>query len=324
MAKQFVSDLAPNAAVDSIFAVKDKSLAAFRNKPGKFLNLTLSDHTGEVKARAWDNAQELAAGFDVGDVVAVEGRVDEYQGQLQVITASIAKVEPGGYDPADLMAHSDKSPQELLSGLDAVVAQVTDPHLRALLDAFVSDADFRECFAAAHGSKSLHHSYAGGLLEHTLCVVEIAKTVAALHPEINRDLLITGSILHDIGKLEELEGAITVTYSDVGHLIGHTVLTDRMVGAKLALIEDFPAELAKLLSHALLSHHGERDWGAPVVPMTMEACALHYADNLDARVQGFKQVIRDAGESSAHWSEYHRSYQRFIYLGSSQDEADDL
>jgi 3'-5' exoribonuclease len=322
MEKQFVRDLVPNARVTSVFAVKSKSLASFRNKPGQYMNLVLCDRTGEIKGRVWDRAEELSAGFEVGDVVLASGRVEEYQGTLQFVLTEVVLAPEGTYDPADLIARSGKSPEELLEGLDAAVAQVTEPYLRALLDSFMTDEDFRRNFAWAPGSKTLHHSYAGGLLEHTLSVVALLNTAADMHPELNRELLITGGLLHDIGKMRELGGAITVDYTDLGRFVGHTVLTDRWVGEKIAQIDGFPTELANLLTHMLLSHHGERDWGAPVVPSTMEACALHFADNLDAQVQGFKQVIQ-RGERTGGWSEYHPLYQRTIYRGRPSEPGDE-
>jgi len=317
MAKQFVADLAANAKVASCFAVKEKSLVAFRNKPGKFLNLSLVDATGQIKARVWNNAEELAAGFDVGDVVAVSANVEEYNGQLQLIVSRVAKAEPDSYDVDDLIARAGRSRDELLQWLDETIALVSDPHLRALLDAFFGDDEFRAVFAECFGAKALHHAYAGGLLEHTLSVVHILVGVAQIHPELSLDLLVTGGLLHDVGKTVELHGAITADYTDLGKFVGHTVLVDRMVTEKIGSIEGFPAHTANLLSHMLLSHHGEREWGAPIVPATMEACALHYADNLDARVQGFKQIIQAGESSDRSWSDYHRLYERQIYLGPS-------
>lgn len=314
MPKQFVSDLVANAKVSSPFVVKEKTLASFRNKPGKYLSLTLGDRTGDIKGRVWDNAEQVAAQFEVGDVVAVLGRVDEYQGQLQLVVERIAPAEGDSYDPAELTVRAARSEAELLAELDEKISQVEDTDLRALLQSIFGEAGFRARFAASHGARSLHHSYLGGLLEHTLHVVDILWAVAALYPEMDRDLLTAGGLLHDIGKTEELEGVLTSHYTDLGRFVGHTVLTDRMVTAKMGELEGFPPHKANLLTHMLLSHHGEKEWGAPVLPSTMEACALHYADNLDARVQGFKQVIAQEGAAGG-WSEYHRSYQRAIYLG---------
>ncbi len=323
MEKQFVADLAVQTRVQAVFVVREQAMVPFRNKPGKFLNLTLGDRSGEIKGRAWDNAEQLAERAAVGDVVLVTGRVEEYQGQLQLIVADLVAAAPDSFDPDDLLPRSSRSREELLAALAATVAEVSNPHLRALLDLFLGDEEFCGRLVEAFGAKSLHHSYVGGLLEHTLSVVEILKCVAQLHPELDRDLLVAGGLLHDIGKLEELGGAVAVDYTDLGHFVGHTVLGDRMVTARIAQLKGFPEPMANLLSHMLLSHHGEREWGAPVVPATMEASALHYADNLDARVQGFKQVIAANRGGGANWSEYHRSYQRAIYLGPGREPATD-
>jgi 3'-5' exoribonuclease len=316
MAKLYVRDLTPNTQVElEPFVVRDKSLSPFKNKPGKFLTVTLLDCTGEVKARVWDHAEEIAAGFEPGDVVTVSGRAEEYQGQKQLVLSVIRPAEEGSYDPEDLRPGGQRPLAELLQWLDEVLGLVESPPLAALLAGFFGDQAFRERFAAAFGARGIHHSYPGGLLEHTLSVVQILLCVADLHPELDRDLLIVGGLLHDVGKLEELAGSLVADYTDEGRLLGHTVLTDRMVNAKIAEIPGFSTRLAELLSHMLLSHHGEREYGAPVVPMTLEACALHHADIMDARVQGFKQVRQNADGAAGNWSEYNRTYQRAIYLG---------
>jgi len=319
--KQFVEDLVENARVNSAFAVKDKSLVAFRSKPGKFLNLVLSDRTGEITARVWDHAEEMAAEFEAGDVVVVKGAVQDYQGQLQLILTQVTPAEPGSYDVEDLIPTAGRSRADLERWLDETVARVENAHLRALLESFFHDPEFRETMATAFGAKSLHHSYAGGLLEHTLSVVQILLGAAEIHPEMDQDRLIAGGLLHDIGKLQELAGVTVADYTDVGKFIGHTVLADRMIQERIGRIEGFDPHLATLLAHMVLSHHGEREWGAPITPATLEACALHYADNLDARVQGFKQVIAAGANSEAEWSEYHRSYQRQIYLGRKEPKV---
>lgn len=321
--KQFVEDLVPKARVASVFVARDKSLAPFRNRPGQYLNLTLADRTGEIKGRAWDRAEELDKRFQPGDVVMVEGHIDEYQGQTQLIVKDLFVAERGTYDPADLVAHSPRSREEMLQELDEIIASIANPHLRTLLDGVFGDPDLRERFALAYGAKSLHHSYVGGLLEHTLSVVRILQTTAEIHPDLDRDLMITAGLLHDLGKLQELEGDLAVDYTDTGRFVGHTVLTDRMVCAVIGQIEGFPEPLRNLLTHALLSHHGTREWGAPVVPVTPEACALHYADNLDARVQGFKQVIAAGRQRGQTWSDYHRSYERSLYLGRAEEDPGD-
>jgi 3'-5' exoribonuclease len=319
--KQLVSDLAVNARVDSSFAVKSRSLAAFRNKPGQYLNLTLADRTGEIAARAWDNAERIADCCAPGSVVRVRGRAEEYQGKLQLIVEAVEEVAPSEVDPADYLPCSRRDPMEMMEEVDAAIESVTNPHLKALLKAFFSDTGFRNRFAHAAGAKSLHHSFVSGLLEHTVSAMRILWTVRESHPELDRDLLTAGALLHDIGKIEELTTGVTIDYTDTGRLLGHTVLTDRMVRERLAGLPGFPESLADTLMHMLLSHHGQKEYGAPIVPMTAEACALHYADNLDAHVQYFSQVVAEGAGSGNRWSDYQRLFDRYIYLGDAGASA---
>lgn len=319
--RTFVADLAPNQRVNMAFAIKEKSLAPFRNKPGQFLNLVLADRTGDIKGRAWDNAAEIDATLVVGSVAQIQGHVEEYQGQRQLIVKAAHALSEGQYDPADFVPASKRPREEMLAQLQADIDTIVDPHLEALVRSFFEDEEFLDAFQFAPGAKSLHHSFVSGLMEHTLAVVEVCKCAAALHPELNRDLLLAGGLLHDIGKIWELHSNLITEYTDDGQLIGHIVLTDREVTQHIAQIDGFPAELASQLTHVLLSHHGERAYGAPVVPATLEACALHYADNLDAHIQGFKQVIAQAtaqATASGNWSEYHRIYERRLYTGGKK------
>jgi len=316
MEKTFVAELVARQTVDSTFAVKRKSLSPFRNKPGEYLTLLLADRTGEVAGRVWDNVPEIASAFEVGDVVRVRGRVDEYQGQLQLILQQVEKQSLDEVDPADYVRRSDRDPEALLRRVEAAIAEVQDPHLHALLQSFFGDPVFAARFASAAGAKSLHHSFVGGLLEHTVGVLEILLTVQQQHPELDRDLLVTGTLLHDIGKTEELAVGTSIDYTDAGRLIGHTVLTDRLVRRRIAELPEFPPLTADLLMHMVLSHHGKREFGAPIEPMTPEACALHYADNLDAHVQYFLQVVAEGEGSTSRWSDYLRLFDRHIYLGA--------
>ncbi|MBM3472747.1 MAG: HD domain-containing protein [Armatimonadetes bacterium] len=316
-----MSDLAPNARVDSSFAVKSRSLASFRNKPGQYLNLTLADRTGEIPARVWDNAERIAECCAPGSVVRVRGRAEEYQGKLQLIVEAAEEVAPGDVDPADYLPCSRRDPLEMMGEVDAAIAAVTDPHLRSLLAAFFGDTAFRNRFAHAAGAKTLHHAFVSGLLEHTVSVMRVLWTLTESHPELDRDLLTAAALLHDVGKIEELTTGVTIDYTDTGRLLGHTVLTDRMVRERLASLPGFPAPLADTLMHMLLSHHGQKEYGAPIVPMTAEACALHYADNLDAHVQYFSQVVAEGAGSGNRWSDYQRLFDRYIYLGDAGASA---
>ncbi len=315
MAKTLIADLTPGERVQTTFALRSKTLADFRNKPGKYLTLVLADRTGELIGRAWDNAEQLYELCEVGDVVEVAGRIEEYQGTPQIVISALRRAAEGQLDPADFLPTSSRDRQEMLAELEQLLQSVTNPHLRALLACFFEQPDFLERFAQAPGAKAVHHACLGGLMEHTLAVAALCEELSARHTEVDRDLLLTGALLHDIGKMQELTWGATIEYTDCGRLIGHTVLMDRMVTAALRTLPDFPELLADLLRHILLSHHGQREWGAPVVPATPEACALHYADNLDARTQQFIELRQREGGPGKKWSAYNRLLERYLYIG---------
>ncbi len=321
MPKPLVTSLNVGDKVATLFVIRQIALAPFRNKPGKYLTLTLGDRSGEIPARMWDNAEPVAAQVKVGQVIAVKGHVDEYQGQPQIIVQGLRPAEADEYDVQDFVATSPRSGEAMLEQLRANIAEVQSPHLHDLLEEVFGDEELLARFVTAPGAKVLHHAYRGGLIEHTLSVVELVKKASELHPQLDRDLLITAGLLHDLGKVDELEGELAYEYSDAGGFVGHVVLTDRMLTAKIAQMPDFPHHLADLLSHAVLSHHGQREWGAPVEPVTPEACALHYADNLDARVQGFQNIIEQYQDQPDRWSRYHPYFERRIFVGS--DPADE-
>jgi len=321
--RQWIGDLKAEEGIKAAFVIKDMSLAAFRNKPGKYLNLRLGDRTGEIAARLWDNAEDTAARLQTGHVALVAGRVEEYQGRRQIIVDGIQPCRPDEYDPADFVPTSRRDREEMLAQLQTNIAEVENPYLGALLEAIFGDERLLARFAVAPGGKTLHHAYRSGLMEHTLNVVELVKKAAELHPRLDRDLLVSAGLLHDLGKIQELEGELSYDYSDEGGFLGHVLLTDRLVTDKIAQMQDFPQDLANLLCHAVVSHHGRREWGAPILPSTPEACALHYADNLDARVQGFQQIVDEHHDNSQHWSRYHPYFERRIFLGFGEaDEAD--
>jgi 3'-5' exoribonuclease len=315
-----IADLTVGELVTATYAVKDKSLASFRNKPGQYLSLTLGDASGEITARMWDNAEQAAKLFETGDAVTVRGKVESYRGQMQLVIERLKKADEPSYEQAELLPQSPRDLDEYRERLFQYIEEVRDPRLRTLVDAFFGDEEFLERFCALPGAKALHHAHVGGLLEHTVGVVEILRTVCDIHQELDRDLVIAGALLHDIGKIEELEAGAAFDYTDAGRLVGHIVLTDRMVTDAIEDIEDFPEELANRLTHLLLSHHGQKEYGAPVLPMTTEACALHYADNLDAHVQYFSQVVQAGADSGNRWSDYQRLFDRYIYLGGATDQ----
>ncbi len=323
MSKPLVNELSVGDKVSAPFVVTDISLAPFRSKPGSYLNLTLKDRSGEITARMWDNAEQAAAALQPGQVAMVAGHVEEYQGEPQVIVRAIRRCQPDEYDPADFVASSQRNPEEMVAQLQANIAEVGNPHLRELLEAVFGDEELLARFASSPGGKTLHHAHCGGLIEHTLNVVELVKKASDLYPSLDRDLLITAGLLHDLGKIYELEGELSYDYSDEGRFLGHVVLTDRLLAGKIAQLPDFPQHLANTLTHTVLSHHGRREWGAPILPSTPEACALHYADNLDARVQGFQQIIDRERDQPGRWSRYHPYFERSIFVGPAEADNEE-
>jgi len=323
MAKQMVADLQPNQTVSSVFAVGQCSLIPFKNRSGNYLDLTLSDRSGSIIGRAWDTAEAFAEICRPGSVVKVEGRVDEYRGKLQIIVEDVAPAQPGEYERADMLETGGRDPGEMLSELYEFLGQVGNPHLRQLLEAFFGDDGFVQAFADAPGAKRQHHAHIGGLLEHTISVVKLLSAVCETHRQLDRDLLIAGGLLHDVGKLAEFATGVTIEYTDIGRLVGHIVITDRWVREQIERLPDFPPELDNRLNHILLSHHGQKEYGAPIVPMTAEACALHYADNLDAHVQYFVHEIGKGGASGNSWTEYQKLFDRYLYIGAASPPADD-
>ena len=316
MAGRKIAELEVGERVVGTWAARNKSLASFRSKPGQYLSFTLADATGNISARMWDNAEEAAKLFSDGDAVTARGVVEEYRGQKQMVIERLKKADPDELAGLELVPTTGHDLEQLQGRLLEAIESVDDPHLSALLGHIFCDEEFVERFCKAPGAKALHHSHLGGLAEHTVGVIEIVETVARVHPELDRDILITGALLHDLGKIVELECNTSIEYTDQGRLVGHTVLTDRMVNAAIEQVDGFPEELANRLTHLLLSHHGQHDYGAPVLPMTAEACALHYADNLDAHVQYFNQVIAGGADAQTQWSDYQRLFERYIYVGS--------
>ncbi len=321
MKEQFVRDLKEGDKALSFFLVKHKQLEDFRDRTrGQFLTLFLGDKTGQILARVWEGAPELAETFEQGQVVKVLGEVEEYLGRLQVIVDKLRPAEEDEYELEDFLPHTERDIEEMLTTVRETVGSVGDPYLRALLGRFFGDEEFVAAFSRAPSARRIHHAYLGGLLEHTVEVVVLCQAVLTLYPQIHRDLLLTGALLHDVGKTQEFTYQRDIDYSDEGRLLGHVVLSERMISQRMADIPDFPAELALRLRHLVVSHHGRHEWGSPRRPKTLEACALHYVDNLSAQVNRFAQIIAARRDKTKPWTEYDTLLRRYLYAGREDDE----
>lgn len=299
--------------VDKVMVVAKKVRRDFTG--GKFLLFKFSDREGWLNGVLWEPTSEIENGIRVNDVVRVKGEIQEYQGSLQLKVSGIKKLDKDEFDPSEFLPVSPRPGDQLYDELLKVIASVNDENLRGLLQTIFEDGGFRRIFLQAPAAKGWHHAYVGGLAEHVNDMVRVALHVTEIYDAVNRDLLISGVLLHDLGKLEELAVTNHIDYSDKGRLLGHIALGLEILESYLGGMEDFPEELKLELKHMILSHHGSLENGSPVVPMTVEALLLHYIDNMDAQVRGTLQVLEKDTSDGGSWTEYVRLLDRFIYRG---------
>lgn len=312
---QYLVDLKVGDYVDTIVVVKSKRRIPYRNRPGYYLAFLLKDRTGAVDARVWEDAERIDREISERDVVRVRGIVELYQQLPQVRVASIEKVEEGEYDWADLVPRTERDVEELWRKVREAVESVRNPYLNSLLRSFFDDPDFAEAFKNAPASLYLHHNWVGGLIEHICSVLDLAETICRHYPELDRDLLVTGVLLHDVGKVREYSWQADIDRTDEGRLLGHLVLGDEMVSERIKRIPNFPPELAMRVRHMLISHHGVGEWGSPRPPMTLEAAALHFLEFADAQLRKFATVLKERREPESAWTAYERTLGRRLFAG---------
>ena len=308
----YIRDIKSGDKVSDYFLVAEKNLA-FSQKGAPYLNVRLKDKTGELDGKIWDNAREWDKAFKKGDIVRVEARSANYKNVIQLSIMELKKAADEDITLGDYLPAARRDGGVMLAELMIIVESVDNPHLKALLYAFFQDEEIADLFKRAPAAKGFHHIYLGGLLEHTLSVARLLDLACAQYEGIDRDLLLTGGILHDIGKIYELSYGRTVDYTDEGRLVGHIVMGAEMVDKRIAAWEDFPAHLALKLRHVMLSHHGDLEYGSPKRPKTVEALIVHFMDDLDAKVNAFQEFIAAAPDDESGWTPYHRLLERFIY-----------
>lgn len=311
MKKQFVQDLQEGDIVNDYFVAVRKDLRDTQTG-GKFLGLVFKDRTGEVGGVLWNNAQAISSLFELGDVVNVRGTVNSYQNRLQVRVDQVLPLKENEYDTRDLVFVGGGGP-EVMGKFTEALRTVKNPWLKKLIDAFLSDAEFVERFTKAAAGKRWHHAYQGGLVQHCYEMTRVAEVMCELFPNIDRDLLLAGILIHDVGKLEELRHDLFVDYTTAGKLVGHLQLGCIMVDQRIQQIEGFPESLKLQLFHLILSHHGEHQFGSPVVPKTVEAVVLYLIDNLDAQADAYTRVVDEAKSKRQEWSDYINLIDRQIW-----------
>jgi len=297
--------------VEEAYAVHSKDVRQ-RRGGGPYLALTLADRTGQVAALAWEHVDRLGSVCRVGSVVRVRGQVQRYNQRLQVVIRSAEEVPPDRVDEALFVRASEIDPDLLWSRLMALVEGIADERLRQLVFRIFSDPTVAERFRRSPAARSMHHAFRSGLLEHTVSMTTAAKALAA-HYRLDAGLVVAGALLHDLGKIWELELGASIEYTDDGRLLGHLPMEVLYVEEKMHELSDFPAETRRQLLHILLAHHGEYAYGSPRRPKTPEALLVHMVDNLDAKVSGMLQAIRDGGETEEAWTPYSPILERYVY-----------
>lgn len=302
---KYIETLREGERIGEVYLCKHKQTAL--TKAGKpYDNLILQDKTGTLDGKIWDVGSSGIEDFDTLDYIYVVGDVTSFQGTLQLNVKRVRKMAEGEYDPADYLPVSEKDIPEMYRELTGIVQSLKNPYLKKLAESFFMDPVFAKRFQFHSAAKSVHHGYVGGLLEHTLSVTKLCDFYSSQYPILNRDLVLSAAMFHDIGKLVELSTFPANDYTDDGQLLGHIMIGTEMVSDRIRTIEGFPVKLATELKHCILAHHGELEYGSPKKPALVEALALSFADNTDAKMETMKEALSNAPEGSAEWQGYNR------------------
>jgi 3'-5' exoribonuclease len=326
MSRRFIQQLSDREQVDEVFLVADKQLRTNR-QGGLYLQMRLSDRTGSVTAMMWNANEKLYHAFENGDYLHVQGTAQIYNGALQVIVTRIDRTPASAVDEADFVTLGMAEVDQLATRVSELLRGMKNYPLRNLADCFLMDETFMARFTAAPAGIKNHHAYRGGLLDHVVSLMELTAVVAPHYPEIDSDLLLMGAFLHDVGKTRELTYDRDLAYSDEGQLIGHLVIgvslvEDKIREAEKLSGEPFPEELRLRLQHMILSHHGEYEFGSPKLPMTLEAIALHFLDNLDSKMHSISGMMREDANDDSPWTPYQASLGRKLYKGRREETND--
>ncbi len=306
---RYINELREGEIVGDIYLCKTKQIA--KTKAGKsYYSLLLQDKTGSIDAKIWELSNGIEH-FDSMDYIKVEGQVTSFQGNLQLNVRRVRKVKEGEYYPEDYIPCTDKNVDIMYKEVLVLINKVSDIYLRQLLIKLFGDKEFEKKFKTHSAAKRVHHGFMGGLLEHTLSVAKLCEFYCTQYPILNKDLLITAALCHDIGKMEELSSFPENDYTDEGQLIGHIIIGTMMIEEKIREIPKFPTKLANELKHCILAHHGELEFGSPKKPALIEALALTFADNTDAKIQTFKEALAEKKDGE-EWLGYNRLFESNI------------
>ena len=307
---KFIEALREGERINDVYLCKYKQSAVTKNgKP--YENVILQDKTGTIDAKVWEPNSAGISDFDALDYIEVYGEVTNFQGALQINLKRIRLCQEGEYDPADYLPVSSKNIEEMYTQLLGLIDSLQNSYIKKLLNAFFrEDEAFVKAFKKSSAAKAIHHGFVGGLLEHTLSVAKLCDYYCSTYPILKRDLLLAAAMLHDVAKTKELSPFPENDYTDEGQYIGHIVLGSEMVAEKVKAIEGFPVHIASQIRHCILAHHGKLEYGSPKVPAIIEAVALNYADDTDAKMQTFTEVLNATQETG--WIGYNRFFESNI------------
>jgi 3'-5' exoribonuclease len=298
-----------NQTITSFFVVAVKQVKS--KKSGElYLSLMLADRSGQIQANMWDNVNDAISAFEQDDFVKAKGVVHKYNGRWQLTIHKMRKLGDSEIDYTDYLPKTSKDVEQLWQTVCGFVESFENPWLKSLLKAFIADEALSAAYKAAPAAKSLHHAFVGGLLDHVVSLMTVCDLATRNYPQVNRDLLLSGAFLHDIGKVHELTYQRSIAYTTKGQLLGHLIIELEMLHGKIALVPGFPDELKVLLEHMIISHHGEYEFGSPKLPMFPEALLLHYLDDLDSKMESMRAQFQREAELDTPWTSYNPSLAR--------------
>jgi 3'-5' exoribonuclease len=315
MAHKFINEIGSGEQVDDIFMVKDPILRSTSNG-GLYIAMYICDKTGQLNGRMWQATEEAYNTLPKPGFIHVNGRSELYQGNMQLIINHFSVIDPSQVETSDFLPRTDKDRRKLFADVKKVAGQINNEQIKAIVDDFLADKELMRKFCEAPAAMKMHHNYLGGLLEHTQSMLQVASAILPLYPNVNKDLVLAGILIHDMGKTEELSYDMAFSYTDAGQLIGHITKTVVMLNQKADSLRAAGTEISEdvinALSHIILAHHGEYAFGSPKLPATPEAFMVNYIDNLDAKMNQLKNLIENE-PGDDNWTAWQNSLQTRVY-----------
>ncbi len=311
MKTEYVADLQPNQTVTTFLLVQSKEIR-FKRSGEPYLSLRLSDRSGRLDAKMWDGVAEVAATFERDDVVKVQGMVQLYRDRLQMTVQRLRPAQEGEIEISDYLPRTQRNIDEMFQLVRDTAERMENPHLRQMLQAFLNDEEIAAKFKTAPAAKTLHHAFVGGLLEHVVSLLNLARLTAGNYDFIDLELLQAGVILHDMGKIEELTYQRAFGYTNEGQLLGHITIVLRMLDQKCRQLPELSPKWKMLVEHMILSHHGKYEFGSPKLPMFPEALMLHYIDDLDSKLESMRATLAEDTHGDDDWTAYNPSLERML------------